>query len=117
MSNELVIAFDTGSTLYARVFDSTGQVWNGTAFESWVDGNVGNYDVALADKSSGQYIGDFPSAITDGRYVAVVYKQAGASPHITNDAVVGSGLVVWNGTSEIHECTDEQKVFNIYNEA
>lgn len=120
MSNEIVLAFDTGYTLYARVFDSTGQVWNtsGTpAFEAWADGNVGDYDIAMADKSSGEYIGDFPTAITEGRYVVVAYKQAGANPHITNDAVVGAGMAVWNGTSEVHECRDELKVFNIYNEA
>ena len=134
MSNELVFAFDKSSTLYARVFDSTGKVWNtsGTpAFETWANGNVTDYDIALTDKTSGQYIGDFPST-TAGRYKVNIYLRAGASPAIT-DTVLGTGEMLWDGTSEIfgadeddvseaHAVTDAlivstfTSVFNVYDE-
>ncbi len=132
MANEIIFAFDKGFTLYARVFNASGQVWNGSAFEDWVDGNVGNYDISLTDKTSGQYIGDFPT-IAAGRYKVNIYDQASANPAIA-DTVVGSGEILWDGTSEIfgadedditdaHETTDDlivstfTNVFNIYEES
>ncbi len=132
MADEIVFAFDKDNTLYARVFDSTGKVWNGTAFETWVDGNVGNYDITVTDQSSGQYIGDFPSTAA-GRFKVNIYIQISASPAIT-DPVIQTGEILWDGTSEIfkadedditdaHETTDElivttfTNVFNIYNES
>ena len=135
MADEIVAPFDKGSTLYARVFNSTGQVWNtsGTpAFEDWADGNVTDYDISLADKSSGQYIGDFPAAAA-GRYKVNSYLQAGANPAI-DDTVTHEGEMLWDGTSEIfkadedditdaHETTDAliistfTNVLNIYNES
>lgn len=105
MSNEIPFAFDKDFTLYARVFNSTGQVWNGSAFEDWVDGNVGNYDISLTDKSSGQYIGDFPT-IAAGRYKVNIYEQAGANPAIA-DTVVGHGEILWDGTSEIFKADED----------
>jgi hypothetical protein len=135
MSNEIKFAFDKGETLYARVFNSTGQVWNtsGTpAFEDWVDGNVTDYDISLTDKTSGQYIGNFP-ATAAGRFKVNIYEQSGGSPAIT-DTVVGTGEILWDGSSEIfgadeddittaHETTDAlivttfTNVFNIYDES
>lgn len=137
MANEIKAPYNKGSTLYARVFNDTGQVWNtsGTpAFENWADGNVTDYDTALTDKTSGQYIGDFPSCAA-GRYKVVVYLQAGANPAIT-DGIVHEGEILWDGTSEIfradeddvsgsHTTTDGlittlteyvQGILNIYNE-
>ena len=135
MANEIKFAFDKDSTLYARVFNDTGQVWNtsGTpAFETWADGNVTDYDIALTDKSSGQYIGDFPTTAA-GRFKVNIYERAGGSPAIT-DTVVGTGEMLWDGASEIfvadeddvsdaHETTDAlivstfTNVFNIYDES
>jgi hypothetical protein len=135
MSNEIKFAFDKSSTLYARVFNNTGQVWNtsGTpAFEDWADGNVTDYDILLTDKSSGQYIGDFPTTAA-GRFKVNIYEQAGGSP-VVGDTVVGTGEMLWDGTSEIfkadeddvsdaHETTDAlivstfTNVFNIYDES
>lgn len=135
MSNEIKFAFDKGDTLYARVFDSTGKVWNtsGTpAFEDWADGNVTDYDISLTDKSSSQYIGDFPTTAA-GRYKVNICEQAGANPAIT-DIVIGQGEILWDGTSEIfeadedditdaHETTDAlivstfTNVFNVYDES
>lgn len=102
MANEIVFTFTKGLTFYARVFDSTGKVWNtsGTpAFETWADGNVTDYDIALTDKTSGQYIGTYPTTAA-GRYKVNVYLRAGASPAVT-DVPFGEGEILWDGTSEI----------------
>lgn len=135
MSNEIKFAFDKGSTLYARVFNDTGQVWNTSdtpAFEDWADGSVTDYDTSLTDKSSGQYIGNFPTTAA-GRFKVNIYDQAGGSP-ATDDDVVGTGEMLWGGTSEIfradeddvsdaHTVTDAligstfTNVFNIYDES
>lgn len=108
MANEIIFSFNKGSTFYARVFDSTGKVWNtsGTpAFETWDDDNVTDYDIALTDKSSGQYIGDYP-ATAAGRYKVNVYLRAGANPAIT-DTVFGEGEMLWDGTSEIFHADED----------
>lgn len=108
MANEIPFAANKDTVYYARVFDSTGKVWNtsGTpAFEVWNDANVTDYDIALTDKDSGQHIGDFPSCAA-GRYKVIVYKRAGANPAIT-DKVKGRGEILWDGTSEIHEADED----------
>lgn len=135
MASEIKFAFDKGSTLYARVFNDTGQVWNTSdtpAFEDWADGSVTDYDISLTDKSSGQYIGNFPTTAA-GRFKVNIYEQAGVSP-ATDDEVVGTGEMLWGGTSEIfradeddvsgaHTVTDAligstfTTVFNIYDES
>lgn len=108
MANEIAFAFDKDFTLYARVFDSTGQVWNtsGTpAFEAWADGNVTDYDISLTDKTSGQYIGSYPTTAA-GRYKVNVYNQAAGTPAVT-DVVVGTGEILWDGSSEIHGADED----------
>ena len=135
MADEIVFAFDKGNNLYARVFNSTGKVWNtsGTpAFETWADGNVTDYDITVTDKSSGQYIGDFPTTAA-GRFKVNIYLRIGGSPAIT-DPVLQTGEILWDGTSEIfkadedditdaHTITDAlivstfTNVFNIYDES
>jgi hypothetical protein len=120
MANELDFPYDAGNTLYVRIYDSTGQLWNtsGTpAFEAWNGANVTDYDIALTDKSSGQYLGDWPSAIADGDYSAYVFKQAGASP-ATTDPVIGRNFftVTWDGTIVIPPATEDDMILNIYDE-
>ncbi len=103
MSDEIKISYATGSTLYFRAFNATGQVWNtsGTpAFENWAGGSVTDYDVALADKSSGEYIGDFPSGITEGTYQVIAFLQAGGSPATGDVAVSSVGTIFWSGSAE-----------------
>lgn len=101
MANELVIHYPTGSTLYALLFDATGQVWNGSAFvapgsASWTD-----YDIAMTEvaTSTGIYRASMP-AVAAGTYGWVVRKRAGASPAVS-DIAVGSGRIEWNGTAEV----------------
>jgi len=102
MANEVKISHATGSTLYFRVFDGTGQVWNtsGTpAFEAWSNGNVTDYDTALTDKTSGEYIGSFPSAAA-GTFWVIAFLQDGGSPAIGDVAVSSVSHIVWTGSAE-----------------
>jgi hypothetical protein len=102
MANEVRISYAAGSTLYFRVYDSTGQVWNtsGTpAFEAWSAGNVTDYDTAMTDKSSGEYTGSFPSAAS-GTFYVIAFLQDGGSPAIGDVAVSSISAIRWTGSAE-----------------
>jgi len=101
-ANEIQIAYEEGSTLYARVRESDGDVWNtsGTpAFENWADGNVTDYDIALTDEEGAHYQGAFP-ACSAGIYTVSVYLQDGANPAV-DDLLAGTTDFVWDGSNEI----------------
>ena len=100
MANELVIHHPTGATLYALLFDATGQVYNGSTFgapgsASWTD-----YDIAMTEAATatGIYRASMP-AVAAGAYGWVVRRQAGGSPAVT-DITVGAGSIRWTGAAE-----------------
>src|SRR4051812_40921888 len=89
MSRELRITFQGTATLYAIVRRiSDGFAWNGSAFEAWVDGNVGNYDIPLTSRGGDLYDADMPTAVAACDMRVVFYQQAGGAPAIT-DYIVG----------------------------
>jgi hypothetical protein len=100
MANELLINYPTGATLYALLFDATGQVWNGSAFAAPGSAAWTDYDIAMTEvaTATGLYRGSMPAAAA-GSYSFVVRKQAGASPAVS-DIAVGSGEIRWTGTAE-----------------
>lgn len=100
MSNELVIHYPTGATLYALLFDATGNVWNGSAFAAPGSASWTDYDIAMSEvaTATGIYRGTMPAAAA-GTYGWVVRKQAGGSPAVV-DIAVGSGEIRWTGTAE-----------------
>ena len=101
MANEL---FFTGAgdalTIYAVIRrKSDAKVWSvaNSAFETWANGSVGDYDVALTTQGGDLYLGDFPSGITVGTRVLIqYYSQAGGSPAIT-DSIKLTVEGTWNG--------------------
>jgi hypothetical protein len=100
MANELLISYPTGATLYALLYDSTGNVWNGSAFAApgsaeWLDYDIAMTEVATA---TGIYRASMPAAAA-GVYGWLVRKQAGASPAV-GDIAVGAGEIRWTGTTE-----------------
>ena len=101
MANELVINHPTGATLYALLFDATGNVWNGSAFAAPGSASWTDYDIAMSEvaTATGIYRASMPAAAA-GAYGWVVRKQAGASPAVS-DVAVGTGRIEWNGTAEI----------------
>lgn len=82
----------TGVTVYTIIRDNDGDVWNGSAFETYSVGNLGNYDIPLTEQgTSGFYAADFPSGIatSDVPYAVTAHQQPGTSPE-EGDLVVGS---------------------------
>jgi len=73
-------------------------VWNGTAFVSWADADIGDYDIPLTSLGGDLYANNFPSAITTTiEYRVLYYEQAGASP-ATDDLLLASEEGYWDGT-------------------
>ncbi len=101
MANELIINHSSGSTLYALLFDATGNVWNGSSFAAPASASWTDYDIAMTEvaTATGIYRASMPAAAA-GVYGWAVRKQAGASPAV-GDIVVGVGRIEWSGTAEI----------------
>lgn len=98
-------AATTGQTDYAVIHNSTGQYWNGTAFEVFNSGNWSNYVIALTEDRSGAngtgyYKSTFPAAITAGRYTFTFYQQLGGSPSLGDPAIGSGGPMYWTGSNE-----------------
>lgn len=92
MANELQLSYPTGATLDAILLDSTGQAWNGSAFEAVVSGHWSTYAIAMAEAAgTGLYFGDMPS-VAAGLYTVSVRLRAGASPSPTDTAVGGGDI-------------------------
>ncbi len=100
MANELIINHSSGSTLYALLFDATGNVWNGSSFAAPASASWTDYDIAMTEvaTATGIYRASRPAAAA-GVYGWVVRKQAGGPPAVT-DIAVGSGEIRWTGTAE-----------------
>lgn len=100
MSGELRIGGPTGATIYAHIFNASSRLWNGSSFEAFSSANYPNYDISLSEQgSSGAFVGDFPSAITDEAiYEIFYYIQDGGSP-AEGDPFAGSGSVDWDGSA------------------
>jgi hypothetical protein len=94
----------TGRTLYAVVRNNGGEVWNGSAFETYAGGNWTTYDVALTEQgSSGYYVGTFPALIVAaGSYQVESRDQSGGSPATTH-TIVGNGELEWTGSAVASE--------------
>lgn len=100
MANELRANYNGSATLYAIVRQRTDlYAWNGSAFETWADGNIATYDIPLTASGGDLYAADFPSGITTAGYYTVdYYKQAGGSP-ATSDYRLDGELIYWTGQS------------------
>jgi len=102
---EIQFHYDTSNTLYALVrLPSTGKVWDVTTgnWATWTDENIGDYDVPLVSQSGMYYAANFPTGITTaGVYAVAIREQSGEAPD-TEDDLVGSGAVEWDGTAERH---------------
>lgn len=100
MAGLIQISGTKSNTWYAFIWDSTGQIWNGSSFVTYSIGSWATYVVSLSENSgSGHYTATFPAGITTaGRYHITVYQMETASPTIL-DPVVGVFDIDWNGSS------------------
>ena len=107
MANEIQATYDTGVTLYTLVFNAAGQVWRNNApqqFLAYAPGAIGVYDIPLSEiaTDTGEYRADWPihANMVEGIYSVVLFKQAGGSPAVADDARIGeTGMMVWDGGS------------------
>ena len=96
---EIVTIDPTGNTLYFLVTDSSGQYWNGTAFEAYSAANIATYAVAMTeDGAVSIYRGTFPVGIEAGVYEVVVKRRAGGAPAVS-DIAVGIATYIWDATT------------------
>jgi len=104
-ANEIQFHYDTSNTVYALIrLPSTSKVWDvtNTAWATWSDGNIDDYDLPLTSRSGMYFSASFPTDITTaGRYAVSIHEQDGASP-ATDDLLIGSGVIEWDGTAERH---------------
>jgi len=98
MAGEIQFGGRSGDTLYALLWDGTGQVYNGTAFETYSAASWADYDTSLVEKgASGIYAGTMPT-VSSGSYSITIHDQAGGST-AEGDRVIGSGEVEWSGSA------------------
>lgn len=92
MADEIQLDYPTGSTLYAQVRNTSGEVWNGTGFEVLVAANWLSYAIPMTETTgTGVYLADLPGVIA-GLYAIAVRKQATGTP-LVSDLTVGSGEI------------------------
>lgn len=98
MADELRVTYNGSDPVYAVIQQLGGDVWNGSAFETWADGNIGDYDIPLSNAGGDLYTEDFPALITtSATYRVAYYRQDGGSPAI-DDPLLNAGDIVWTGT-------------------
>jgi len=98
--NRIQVQFDSsGANLYAVVRNADGDVWNGTAFETYATANLGNYDLPMTEQgtASRYYTVAFP-AVAAGIYAVTIFERAGGSPAET-DTALAAGAIDWDGTN------------------
>lgn len=100
MSGEIRVIGATGNTGYVHLFNSSGQRWNGSSFESFNVLNYADYDVSVTeDGATGVYRGDMPSTVPAGSIDVVLFMQDGASPANGDRAVGAQSITDWSGSS------------------
>lgn len=100
MANEIQVPYITGRTVYSLVRNSTGQIWNGSAFENYNSSNYALYVIQLVEQgTSGFYSGTFPATITPGSYGIVSKMQVGVAAAETDLGIGTEGAFQWNGTA------------------
>ena len=99
--NEIQAQYNTGSTLYAVVLNTSGYIWNSSVFVTPVASSWATYVINLIEKdTTGLYEGDFPS-IAYGVYGVACYVKASSGVPVPSDYFLGSSNFQWGGTSEL----------------
>lgn len=89
----------TGGTVYFLLRNTTGSIWNGSSFVTYVDADIANYDIAATEQgtASGYFVGTMPG-VAAGVYNVVAKQRAGGSPAVT-DFSIGWGAIQWTGSA------------------
>jgi len=76
------------------VWDAVAEAW-----DTWVDADIADYDIALTDAGGDYYVGSVPSVLVFGTaYRFIYYERAGAVP-TTTDLLIGSEEGDWTGAT------------------
>jgi len=102
MAGEIQASYSTGKTVYCLIRDRTGNIWNGSAFVSYLTANYSLYVVSLTEQgsASGYYAGTFPASAVAGIYNITAKNQSGGSP-LETDATIAVGDLNWNGSATL----------------
>lgn len=98
----------SGASLYVVVrAQADGTVWDTTtsALVTFVNADVANYDVPLADLGGDLYGAAMPTDLPAGDYRFIYYEQAGGTP-ATTDLILKTVVARWNASA----LTDESEV-------
>ncbi len=97
--NELQADYVPGKNVYFLLRNSVGQVWNGSSFVTYVTANYATYFLTATEQgtASGYYTADMPGA-NAGLFYMVAKERLGGSP-AESDFTVGTGTILWNGSS------------------
>lgn len=106
MAKDIQAFYVTGRTLYALIWNASGNVWDtvAEAFVEYAAASRADYAVTVTEQgssgASGFYAGTVPAGITTvGFYNAAVYDQIGVSPD-ESDALVWTDEIVWDGSAQ-----------------
>lgn len=102
MSGELKIVSSPGFTVYAHILNTSANIWNGSAFETYSVANYVTYGISLMEQGgSGVYIGDFPILITTADKYEVIYYIRSGAVEAEGDSIAGTGTIDRTGTTTV----------------
>jgi hypothetical protein len=114
-TNEIQFAYTSADSpnLYAIISGiSDSKVWDvtHTAWVTYKEADEPNYALSLSLIHKDKYGVSFPTGITTGgMYSIAIYLRSGSVPNVTNDLLVGTGEMAWDGSAEITDYTVASK--------
>jgi hypothetical protein len=104
MSDIRTISFPTGAQVYGLIFNTSGQVWNGSSFGAFSSGSYSTYPVISTEISgTGLYQWTFPSGISTAAiyFVAFRVSTTNGTPAYTDSAQgINQATIYWTGSAE-----------------
>lgn len=102
-NNALFVSYDTTTaTVYSiirRKSDLAVYRPSDASFVTWINANIGTYDIPLTYDSGYLFSTDFPNIAND-EYIVSFYAQAAGTPAIT-DTLLDSYNAFWNGVDTV----------------
>jgi hypothetical protein len=100
MSNEIITVYPTGNTLYVHVFDSVGQIYNGSGFVAPQSAGWALYHIPLIEATTATqiYRANMP-VVAAGIYSFTIRRLVGGTPAVS-DPAIAAGRMDWDGTAE-----------------
>lgn len=97
--NDLRITYagSVGPYVVLRYEDNT--VWNGTANVAYSGSSYAGYDIPLIDRGGNLWTADFPEDAPSGNYEVQYREYQTANTPLSNDPVLLTDAVRWNGTT------------------